>query len=126
MLKIGFHGDTFAAREHNTNGMFHFFFTKIWCKTNVGLLTDLVVNVIKRTCITKASLKSVNFTLFLGQTSFFVIFLCYRVKRFLAIPVAMVTIIRNFKKTIILCLYCRCILCKICLKLFIFCRAGRR
>ena len=24
MLKIGFHGDTFAAREHNTNGMFHF------------------------------------------------------------------------------------------------------
>ena len=23
MLKIGFHGDTFAAREHNTNGMFH-------------------------------------------------------------------------------------------------------
>ena len=24
MLKIGFHGDTFAAREHYTNGMFHF------------------------------------------------------------------------------------------------------
>ena len=24
MLKIGFHGDTFAAREQNTNGMFHF------------------------------------------------------------------------------------------------------
>ena len=24
MLKIGFHGDTFAAREHSTNGMFHF------------------------------------------------------------------------------------------------------
>ena len=24
MLKIGFRGDTFAAREHNTNGMFHF------------------------------------------------------------------------------------------------------
>ena len=24
MLKIGFHRDTFAAREHNTNGMFHF------------------------------------------------------------------------------------------------------
>ena len=64
----------------------------------MGLLTDLVVNVIIRTCITKASLKSVNFTFFLGQTSFFVIILCYRVKRFLAIPVAMVTIIRNFKK----------------------------
>ena len=36
MLKIGFHGDTFAAREHNTNGMFNFF-TKILCTTNVGL-----------------------------------------------------------------------------------------
>ena len=24
MLKIGYRGDTFAAREHNTNGMFHF------------------------------------------------------------------------------------------------------
>ena len=24
VLKIGFHGDTFVAREHNTNGMFHF------------------------------------------------------------------------------------------------------
>ena len=24
MLKIGFHADTFAAREHNTNVMFHF------------------------------------------------------------------------------------------------------
>ena len=63
----------------------------------MGLKTDLVVNVIKRTCITKASLKSVNFTFFLGQTSLFVIFLCYRVKPFLAIFVAMVTIIRNFK-----------------------------
>ena len=63
----------------------------------MGLLIDLVVNVIKRTCITKASLKSVNFTFFLVQTSFFVIFLCYRVKPFVAIPVATVTIIRNFK-----------------------------
>ena len=26
--KFGFHGDTFVAREHNTNGMFPFF-TKI-------------------------------------------------------------------------------------------------
>ena len=68
-------------------------------------LTDLVVIVIKRTCITKASLKCVNFTFFLGQTSFFVIFLCYRVKPFLAIPVAMVTIIRNLKKI----LFCVCI-----------------
>ena len=24
MLKIGFHGDTFAAREHYANGIFHF------------------------------------------------------------------------------------------------------
>ena len=24
VLKIGFHGDTFVVREHNTNGMFHF------------------------------------------------------------------------------------------------------
>ena len=24
VLKIGFHGDIIAAREHNTNGMFHF------------------------------------------------------------------------------------------------------
>ena len=24
VLKIGFHGDRFVAREHNTNGMFHF------------------------------------------------------------------------------------------------------
>ena len=63
----------------------------------MGLQTDLVVNVIKRTCITKASLKSVNFTFFLGQISFSVIILCYRVKPFLAIPVAMVTMIRNFK-----------------------------
>ena len=63
----------------------------------MGLKTDLEVNVIKRTCITKASLKSVNFTFFLGQTSLFVIFLCYRVKPFFAIFVAMVTIIRNFK-----------------------------
>ena len=63
----------------------------------MGLLTDLEVNVIKRTCITKACLKSVNFTFFLWQISFFEIFLCYRVKPFLAIPVAMVTIIRNFK-----------------------------
>ena len=23
VLKIGFHGDRFVAREHNTNGMFH-------------------------------------------------------------------------------------------------------
>ena len=36
VLKIGFHGDTFVAREHNTNGMF-FIFTKILCTTNVGL-----------------------------------------------------------------------------------------
>ena len=35
--------------------------------------------------------------IFLGQNSFFVIFLCYRVKPFLAIPVAMVTIVRSFK-----------------------------
>ena len=52
VLKIGFHGHTFVAREHNTNGMF-FIFTKILCTTNVGLETDLVVNVIKITCITK-------------------------------------------------------------------------
>ena len=91
----------------------------------MGLLTDLVVNVIKITCITKASLKSVNFTLLLGQTSFFVIFLCYRVRQFLAIHAAMVTIISNFKNNY-LCLYCRCILCKICLKLFVFCHAERR
>ena len=71
-----------------------------------GSQTGLVVNVIKRTCITKASLKSVNFTFFLWQTSVFVIFLCYRVKPFLAIPVAMVTVIRNFKKL----LFCVCIL----------------
>ena len=45
----------------------------------------------------KSQSKSVNFTFSFEQTSFFVIFLCYRVKRFLAIPVAMVTIIRNFK-----------------------------
>ena len=25
VLKIGFHGDTFVAREHNTNGMFFIF-----------------------------------------------------------------------------------------------------
>ena len=37
------------------------------------------------------------------QTSFFVIFLCYRVKRFLVIPVAMVTIIRNLTKKILFC-----------------------
>ena len=24
VLKIGFHGETFVAREHNTNDMFHF------------------------------------------------------------------------------------------------------
>ena len=24
VLKIGFHGDTFVAREHSTNGIFHF------------------------------------------------------------------------------------------------------
>ena len=24
VLKIGFHGDTFVAREHNTNGIFQF------------------------------------------------------------------------------------------------------
>ena len=70
----------------------------------MGLLTDLVLNVIKRTCITKASLKSVSLTFFLGQTSFFVIYFCYRVKTFLAIPVAMVTIIRNLKL-----LFCVCI-----------------
>ena len=35
MLKNGFHGDMFAAREHNTNGMFHFL-TKILFTTNVG------------------------------------------------------------------------------------------
>ena len=74
-----------------------FIFTKILCTTNVGLLTDLVVNVIKKSLYHKSSLKSVNFIFFLGQTLFFVIFLCYRVKPFLAIPVAMVTIIRNVK-----------------------------
>ena len=52
VLKIGFRGDTFVAREHNTNSMF-FIFTKILYTTNVGLQTDFVVNVIKRTCITK-------------------------------------------------------------------------
>ena len=24
VLKIGFHGDTFVAKQHNTNGKFHF------------------------------------------------------------------------------------------------------
>ena len=24
VLKIGFHGDTYVAREHNTDGMIHF------------------------------------------------------------------------------------------------------
>ena len=42
---------------------------------------------------------------FHGQISFFVIFLCYRIKPFLPFPVAMVTIIRNFKKI----LFCVCI-----------------
>ena len=37
------------------------------------------------------------FTFFLWQISCFIIFLCYRVKPFWAIPIAMVTIIRNFK-----------------------------
>ena len=39
------------------------------------------------------------FMAFVNQTFnfIFVIFFCYRVKRFLAIPVAMVTIIKNFK-----------------------------
>ena len=36
VLKICFHGDTFVAREHNTNSMF-FIFTKILYTTNVGL-----------------------------------------------------------------------------------------
>ena len=43
------------------------------------------------------------FTFFSGQISFFVIFLCDRVKPFLAIPVAMVTLICSFK-TIIFCI----------------------
>ena len=38
-----------------------------------------------------------QFHIFLGQNSFFVIFLCYRVKPLLAFPVAMVPIIRDFK-----------------------------
>ena len=59
MLKIGFHGDMFAAREHNIKGMFHF--SLKFCVQLMCLLTDLVVNVIKRT-----SLKSVNFTFFPG------------------------------------------------------------
>ena len=74
------------------------FFTKILNTTNVGLETDLVVYVIKKPCITKASLKSVNFTFFLGQNSFLVIFLCFKVKPFWAITNALVLIIRKFKK----------------------------
>ena len=96
MLKIGFHGDTFAARTHNTNGIFHF--SLKYCVQ----LMWVSKHVIKRTCVTKASLKSVNFTFFLGQISFFVIFFCYRVNPFLAFPVAMVTIIRNFKNYFLL------------------------
>ena len=73
----------------------------------------------KETCITKASLKSVNFTFFPGKSHILVIFFCYRVKPFLAIPVAMVTIIRNYKSYNFV-LNCRCIYCIICLKLFIY------
>ena len=78
----------------------------------MGFYTDLVVYVIKRTCFTKTSLKSVNFTFFLGQNSFLAMYFKFKLfNLFLAIPVAMVNIIRNLKKTIILCLYYRCILC---------------
>ena len=38
-----------------------------------------------------------QFHIFLSQNSFFVIFLYYRVKPFLAIPVTMVNIAKNFK-----------------------------
>ena len=47
--------------------------------------------------VTQSQSEKCQFHIFLGQNSFFVIFLCYRVKPFLAIPVAVVTIIRNFK-----------------------------
>ena len=50
VLKIGFHGDTFVAREHNTNGIFHFSL-KFWTQlmTNESLKTNLVIYVIKTT-----------------------------------------------------------------------------
>ena len=47
--------------------------------------------------VTQSQSEKFQFHIFLGQNSFFVIFLCYRVKPFLAIPVAVVIIVRNFK-----------------------------
>ena len=47
--------------------------------------------------VSQSQSEKCQFHIFLGQNSFFVIFLCYRVKPFLAIPVAMVNIARNFK-----------------------------
>ena len=52
----------------------------------------------------KSKSEKCQFHIILGQISFFVIFLCYRVKPFWAIPVAMVPIIRNFKTIICVCM----------------------
>ena len=54
VLKIGFHGDTFVAREHNTIWYRYIsFFTKIINTTNVVLLAELAINVIKRKLISQ-------------------------------------------------------------------------
>ena len=47
--------------------------------------------------VSQSQSEKCQFHFFPRQNSFYVIFLCYRVNPFLAIPVAMVTIMRNFK-----------------------------
>ena len=64
VLKIGFHGDTFFAWQHITNGIFHFSLN-VFLYTKCGHSNrDSSKCNSNKTHITKASLKSVNFTFF--------------------------------------------------------------
>ena len=46
VLKISFHGDTFFAWQHITNGIFHFSLN-VFYTPNVVIQTGIVVNVIQ-------------------------------------------------------------------------------
>ena len=69
VLKIGFHGDTFLAWQHMTNGIFHLSLNVFLYNKRGPSKRDSSKCNSNKTHITKSSLKSVNFTFFLGQLS---------------------------------------------------------
>ena len=54
VLEIGFHGDTFLAWQHITNGIFHFILN-VFYTTNVILQAGIVVNVVQIKLISQKS-----------------------------------------------------------------------